>query len=108
MFPSGSYLGEPFDRPDDDVSGCPPAIALEVRLGGKGPLPGGVGWFWLYDLSLWLTSLDGTPACIACIAVPPLESLLDGIPPIEEFDDSLRSLYWLASRVAFPFGGWAE
>lgn len=76
-------------------------MALELRLGGKSPLPGAVGWFWLYDLSLWLTSLDGTPACIA---VPALESLLDGIPPIEEFDDSLRSLYWLASRVAFPLG----
>lgn len=87
------------------MSVFPPATALELRLGGKGPLPGGIGWFWLYDLSLWLASLEGTPACMAVAA---LESLLVGPPPIEEFDDSLRNLYWLASRVAFPLGGCEE
>lgn len=81
----------------------PPPIPLELLLGGKGPLPVGIGWACPYALSLWLNSLVGTPACIA---VPALESLRVGIPPpIDDLDDSLRNLYVPGSRVGIALGG---
>ena len=85
-----SYLGaDELDAPGT-LSVCPPPMPLELLLGGAGALPVGMGLFELYALSLWLNSLEGTPACIAVAA--DLESLLDGTPPTEDFEDSFLSV----------------
>jgi hypothetical protein len=39
------------------------------------------------------------------MAVPALESLLAGMPPIDDLDDSLRNLYEPGSRVGIALGG---
>jgi hypothetical protein len=39
------------------------------------------------------------------MAVPALESLLVGIPTIDDFEDSLPNLYEPGSRVGTAFGG---